>query len=481
MATRLIQDPRIHPLNEAPPDPEGRYVLYWMQQSQRAEDNPALEYAIQRANDLALPVVVGFGLMDGYPEANARHYYFMLQGLAEVAPALERRNLRFVLRHGNPDAVALGLAADAALVVTDRGYLRHQKTWRRNVADNAGREVVEVETDVVVPVEVVSDKREYAARTLRPRFHKHLSTYLVELTTTPVDHAADGLHAPSGDHEDMDLALLQDDPRALLDRLDVDRSVPPVPIFEGGTRVAKRLFREFVEEHMDDYDHKRNKPQTDAVSHMSKYLHFGQVSPLWLALEIDNSVDKPENERDSYLEELLVRRELAMNFVHYSEDDYDSYTTLPDWAKKTLAEHADDEREHVYTLAELETADTHDPYWNAAMREMVHTGYMHNYMRMYWGKKILQWTNTPDAAFHRCLDLNNKYFLDGRDPNSYTGVAWCFGLHDRAWTERDVFGKIRYMSKGGLERKAKPKEYVDKVDRLVEEVEAGLEEMGWEG
>jgi deoxyribodipyrimidine photo-lyase len=268
--------------------------------------------------------------------------------------------------------------------------------------------------------------------------------------------------------EGLDLA----DVDALLDRLDLDRSVPPVPLFTGGGRVAKKIFRAFLDDHMAGYDDLRNQPQTNAVSHMSKYLHFGQVSPVWLALEVDGAGAKPREDRDSFLEELLVRRELAMNFVHYAEDDYDRYGTLPEWARTTLAEHAGDEREYVYDEGELADAATHDPYWNAAMREMRHTGYMHNYMRMYWGKKILEWTASPEEGFEIALRLNNRYFLDGRDANSYTGVAWCFGLHDRAWTERLVFGKVRYMNAAGLERKCDPEAYVDKVDRLVEEVEA---------
>jgi deoxyribodipyrimidine photo-lyase len=462
MASRIIQDSRIRDLNDRPVRRRGGgYALYWMQQSQRAEDNHALELAAQRANELGLPLVVGFGLTGGFPEANLRHYRFMLEGVREVEASLARREIRFVVRLGDPAAVALELAADAALMVCDRGYLRHQKAWRRRVAAQAACRVVEVESDVVVPVGVVSGKREHAARTLRPRLHRHLDDYLVELATTPVDHGSLGLGL-----DGLDLA----DPDALLAGLDLDRGVPPVPLFRGGTSAAKRLLLGFLDEHMSGYDGLRNQPQTDAVSHMSKYLHFGQVSPLWVALHVEGAVDAPEGDRASYLEELLVRRELAMNFVEHAEDDYDRYDTLPGWARRTLADHAEDDREHLYTDAELVAAETHDPYWNAAMREMVHTGYMHNYMRMYWGKKILEWSASPEEAFDRALHFNNRFFLDGRDANSYAGVAWCFGLHDRPWTERPVFGKVRYMSQGGLKRKADPDAYVDKVERLIAQI-----------
>ena len=196
----------------------------------------------------------------------------------------------------------------------------------------------------------------------------------------------------------------------------------------------------------------RNQPQTDDISHMSPYLHFGQLSPLYLALQIKAAASRLKEAQEAYLEELIVRRELAMNFVNYTPK-YDSYACLPQWAQKTLTQHRKDPREYVYTRSRLEEAETHDEYWNAAMREMKITGFMHNYMRMYWGKKILEWSKTPEHAFRTTLAINNKYFLDGRDPNSYAGVAWVFGVHDRAWFERPMFGKIRYMAASGLERK----------------------------
>jgi len=457
MAITKIEDPRVRLLNGLPPRDKGDYVLYWMQQSQRAEHNPALEHAARRANQHGKPLLVGFGLMDDYPEANARHYRFMLEGLAEVASALERRGIHFTLRRGAPDAVAIELARKALLVVCDRGYLRHQKTWRRAVADEAGCRVEQVEADAVVPVDTASDKREHAARTLRPKLHRHLEEYLTDLDTTAVEHKATRLSIRGEDLSDLD---------ALLDRLKVDRSVAPVDQFRGGTGEAKRIFRRFLDRRFSSYQANRNQPQTDDVSHMSKYLHFGQISPVWLALQVANAVPKFNENRDAFIEELVVRRELAINFCEF-EPDYDSYSCLPQWAQTTLAEHRDDTRPHHYTRAQLEAADTHDPYWNAAMRQMVHTGYMHNYMRMYWGKKILEWTNTPEYAFRVSLELNNKYLLDGRDPNSFAGVAWIFGNHDRGWTEREVFGKVRYMNAAGLERKCDIRGYVEKVEAQI--------------
>ena len=461
MATKIIQLERIQALNDKKVQ-AGKYVLYWMQASQRAEDNYALEYAVQKANELKKPLLVAFGLMDDYPEANLRHYVFMLEGLKETQASLKRRKIKMVVQRGSPDEVAAKLGKDAALVVTDRGYLTIQSEWREQVTEKLSCSLIQIEDNVVVPVDLVSNKREYAARTIRPKINKHLMDFLVDLTTTAVDKSSLNLSV-----ESVDLS----DPHNLAKGLKLEQAVPPASqFFMGGTTQAKTILRTFLDNKFSDYDKNRNQPQTDDVSHMSKYLHFGQVSPVYVAQEIRHSSGSQAN-IESYIEELVVRRELAMNFTNFTPN-YDSYSCLPDWAKKTLEEHKDDAREYIYTRDELENAQTHDEYWNAAMNEMRYTGYMHNYMRMYWGKKILEWTNTPQYAFQTALYLNNKYFLDGRDANSFTGVAWCFGNHDRAWTERAVFGKIRYMNANGLKRKADPDAYVEKVKQLIAEVEA---------
>jgi deoxyribodipyrimidine photo-lyase len=323
---------------------------------------------------------------------------------------------------------------------------------------------MQVESDVVVPVDAATRKAEYAARTIRPKLRRHWERYLVGLRKTPLARDSLGLKI-----EGLDLSNVD----AILDTLKVDRSVPANLEFVGGTTAAKRLFRRFLDRRLAGYDEHRNQPETDYVSDMSKYLHFGQVSPVWLALRAREAAGKPTEDRESFLDELLVRRELAQNFCEHTPN-YDRYACLPKWARATLEKHREDCREHVYTQTELEDARTHDPYWNAAMREMRYTGYMHNYMRMYWGKKIIQWTQTPEHAYKIALSLNNKYFIDGRDANSFANVAWCFGLHDRPWQERPIFGKVRYMSISGLKRKADPDAYVAKVDRLVKQPLYGM-------
>lgn len=435
---------RIKTLNDAPIDEDGRYVLYWMQQSQRARFNPALEYAARRANELGLGLIVGFGLMADYPEACERQFAFMLEGLAEVREALHSRGIKLVARTGRPDDVALGLAGEAALVVCDRGYLRHQRAWRERVATEAGRCVIQVEGDVVVPVEAASGKAEYAARTIRPKLQRQWHDYLDAVAETAVQGSSLPLHVTG----DLDLS----DPDAVLASLDIDRAVPRVARFRGGTSEALALLEDFLEDGLDGYKDARNDPSDPQCSTMSPYLHFGQISPVEIVRAVEEAQAGSRDDRGSYLEELIVRRELAVNFVQFTED-YDSYDCLPDWARKTLADHADDPRPARYSRPQLEACETDDAYWNAAMREMVRTGYMHNYMRMYWGKKILEWSNTPEYAFATTLALNNRYLLDGRDPNSYAGVAWVYGLHDRPWQERAVFGKVRSMTAGGLERK----------------------------
>lgn len=433
---------------------KGQYVLYWMQQAQRVRYNHALTYAIERANEHNLPVVVVFGLTDDYPEANERHYAFMLEGLRDVAIALKKRKIRFVLKHQSPDEAALSLAQDAALLVMDKGYLKIQKLWRSRVLSDAPCGVVQVESDVVVPVDVVTDKEEYAARTIRPKIHKVLNDYLVPLGEVKVKRSSLKLNFDGLDILDVD---------GVLAKMKIDRRVGRVDTFVGGEVAAQKMLQSFVASRLDGYATKRNDPNENGVSHMSPYLHFGQVSPLDILLQMQDMVGETED-TEAYLEELVVRRELSMNFVDQNPN-YDQYDALPDWAKKTLAKHEDDVRDYVYDLETWENVETHDPYWNAAQMEMVKTGKMHNYMRMYWGKKIIEWSEMPQQAFETALYLNNKYELDGRDANSYTGVAWCFGKHDRPWKERDVFGTVRYMNANGLKRKFDADGYVEKVKR----------------
>jgi deoxyribodipyrimidine photo-lyase len=453
----MIESERINTLttnNDASAD----FVVYWMQQSQRTTYNHALEYAIQKANEKNKPLLVYFGITNRFPEANLRHYQFMIQGLQQIQRNLSKKNIQFIARIEHPVEGVFTLAKNAAVVVTDCGYLTVQKEWRKKVADQIDCPLIQVESDVIVPVETASNKEEYAAYTLRPKIRRFLPKFLKKLPVNTVKHGS----------LDFDFSSINlSDIPSITSQLDVDSSVSLVSSFTGGEDQVKNVLDQFIKHHINRYDTLRNDPSKSVTSQLSPYLHFGHISPLYVALEVKkNTSDFAE----SFLEELIVRRELSMNFVHFNET-YDSVSCLPSWAFESLKKHESDKREYEYTLNELEQADTHDPYWNAAQKEMMITGKMHGYMRMYWGKKILEWTETISKAFDHALYLNNKYELDGRDPNGFAGVAWCFGKHDRAWKERLIFGKVRYMNKAGLKRKGNMQEYVTKVEKTTDNID----------
>jgi deoxyribodipyrimidine photo-lyase len=451
----MIHPTRCRELNHEPIDPDGKHVLYWMQASQRTRFNFALEYAVGRANELGKPLVVCFGLMDDFPEANERHYAFLLDGLADVHDGLRDRGIKFVVRHGPAYDAALHFGRHASLIVCDRGYTNHQKKWRDRVADAAGRLVVQVESDVVVPVDEASQKHETAARTIRPKIHRLWDRYLVDLKPGKVQHPSLSLDVAGN----LDVTA----GRALLKKLKLDTSLEPVDRFTGGETAAQKILADFTKHELSGYSENRNEPAGQHSSTMSPYLHYGHISPVQIALAVKQQAGIPADDRDSYLEELIVRRELSMNFCQF-EPRYDRYEAIPSWAQKSLAEHRNDKRPHLYTRKQLQAAETHDPYWNAAQIEMAKTGFMHNYMRMYWGKKILEWSATPQEGFDTTLRINNRYLLDGRDPNSFANVSWIYGTHDRPWgPARAIFGLVRYMNAAGLERKFDIDRYVARV------------------
>ena len=451
----MIPEERIKLLNNQEAS-AGDYVLYWMQASQRTQLNHAMTYAMEMANGLDKPLLVYFGLTDSYPEASERHYRFMLEGLQEVQRELESQGIQFILLRTSPPEGAELLSRNASLVVTDRGYLRIQRAWREELLSRIRCPLVQVESDVMVPVDETSLKEEYSAATIRRKIERLLPRYSVPLEEVRV-------RRPSLDLETGVTALSLKDLDGLLDQLDIRRDVPPVShLFKGGHEEATRRLTVFIHEKLPHYGEGRNDPASDFASNLSPYLHFGQISPLEIYLSL---YDHQSESKRVFLDELIIRRELAMNFTERNED-YDSYRSIASFARVTLEKHRDDERPYIYSFEELEEGRTHDIYWNAAQLEMVHTGKMQGYMRMYWGKKVLEWTSSPESAYETLVHLNDKYSLDGRDPNGYAGIAWCFGKHDRPWKERPVFGTVRYMNAKGLERKFKMKDYVEKV-RLI--------------
>lgn len=457
MSTKLIHETRREHLNDKYIK-DGDYVLYWMQSSQRAEFNHSLEYAVQKSNELSKRLLVAFALNTDYPESNLRHHRFMLEGLKETSDSLSRRRIKMVVLPGNPVRVIQKLNRNASILICDKCYLKQDRKWQSQVVKQSDCLAICVESNIVVPVEVASGKTEYAARTIRPKIKKHLDSYLVDLRTTPINKDSTNLGVKSLPLDNID---------KLIRKLNLHDNLKPVSkYFQGGTKQAKIRFKAFLKNKLKQYDRNRNQPHLDYVSHLSPYLHFGQISPVYLILRLNSERSIPHKEKEAFIEEIIIRRELSINFTYYTKD-YDSFQCLPEWSKETLLDHKTDHRNYIYTRKQMENSQTHDRYWNAAMNEMKASGYMHNYMRMYWGKKILEWCNTPEYSYRTALYLNNKYFLDGRDPNSYANVGWIFGLHDRAWKERPIFGKVRYMSYSGLERKFDVEEYIRKVEEIL--------------
>jgi deoxyribodipyrimidine photo-lyase len=470
MPHEALTPPGVHPdrvrvLADGPPRGTGP-VVYLMAQSQRTRSNAALAHALAIGAELRRPVAVVAAVAPQGERATARAATFELEGLRDVRDALAPRRIGFALALADPGDVALAVGRDAATLVLDRGYLRHQRAWRARLAADAPCPVVEVEADVVVPVDVASPKAEYMARTLRPKLHAVVDRYLDPVPDADPAVPWRGARPALGGYEDVAEAL--DDVPRLVARLGVDPGVPPVgALYVGGERAAAARLEAFVAGALRDYAADRNQPHRARVSYLGMHLRFGQISPV-VALLAARSAEATVGAASvaAFVEELLVRRELAVNHV-VRRPDYDRVAGLPDWARRTLAAHEGDPRPERYDDATLLAAGSGDPYWNAAMRQTVHTGYQHNHMRMYWGKKVLEWSRDLEEAHARLLRWNDRFHLDGGDPNSYAGVGWVFGLHDRPWAERPVFGTVRSMTLGGLKRKTDPDAYVRSVDAEV--------------
>lgn len=449
-----IEDPRLQVRRAGEPDRTGRCVVYWMQRAQRGVQNHALNCAIHVANTLGLPVVTYFAGISNFPHANLRHYHFLQQGLLDVEQDLAERNVGFVLRN-DPKSDPLQFFHDvrAAIVVGDENPLRAMEQWRQRVAAAITVPYWTVDADVVVPTRML-EKAQFAARTMRPRLKRMHPEFLVPIEDPKADTA---WSAP----KDLYADTLQRDMTKQWGEL--DRSVLPVEEWAGGARSATRQLSRFTRNLLEQYDRDRNRPEMDHTSMLSPYLHYGHISPITIALAVQKEMKRnpgaiPSGE--AYLDQLLTWRELCINFVTY-HPHYDTIASAEPWARTTILEHMHDHRPVTYTIAQLEKAQTHDALWNAAQQQMVQRGWMHNYVRMYWGKKILEWSPSVKAAMQRAIYLNDKYQIDGRDPNGYGNIAWCLvGKFDRAWNERPIFGKIRYMSGESTGRKFDSKRYI---------------------
>jgi len=433
---------------------DGRCVVYWMQRAMRILGNPALDLAIEAGNLLGLPVVVFFSVIPNYPNANLRHYRFMQQGLRDVAEDAAERGVGFVVRRW-PDNSLEGFLSEveAALLIGDENPCREPERWRRVLAKRLRIPFWTVDADVVVPSRVFN--RSYVLlHHFRPHLKRELPKYLVAQPRIEPGYA----WRP---WKELESFPLSEDITAGFSKL--DRTVGPVDSFTGGTRSAVQRLREFVRNELADYDDKRNHPEVRGTSRLSPYLHFGNIGPLTIGLAVEEAVRQGKvtvAAGDRFLEQVIGWRELAVLFVRH-EPNYDNWECAAPWARKTLVEHAGDARPHRYTLEQLERAETADELWNAAQREMAATGWMHNYMRMYWAKKILEWAPEPATAFEWAVTLNDRYELDGRDPNGYAGIAWAIvGRHDRPWFNRPVFGLVRTMMAGSTAKKFDAERYI---------------------
>lgn len=449
---------RVVALNDKPVNANARYVLYWMQMFKRVDNNHSLIWAIRKANELKLPLVVYEGLKYYYPWASDRIHTFILEGVEEKRAEFERLGIRYLFYlqkdADSPKNTVAALARDAALIVTDDFPCFIVPRHSRRIAERAEIAVHAVDSNGIVPMSRF-DKEEYAAYTIRPKIKKLLDRYLVPLANETVEKSSIGIDIDS----DFETLVTSADIPTLVAKCDIDHSVPASRVYHGGTANGRKRLSTFVTDILCKYDTARNKPDRDGSSRLSSYLHFGFLSPLEIALAV-RAADAPQESIDAYLEELIVRRELSYNMTRFNPN-YDSLACLPPWVHKSMREHAGDERQYTYSLDQLEAGETHDELWNAAQREMVATGEMHNYVRMLWGKNVIAWSPSYEVAFETLIHLNNKYCLDGRNPNSYAGILWCFGKHDRPWMERPVFGTIRYMTSGSTGKKFDSKKYIE--------------------
>jgi deoxyribodipyrimidine photo-lyase len=449
---KLSDDPRVTVRRAGPLHPEGTCVVYWMQRAQRGRDNLALDVAIHAANALDKPVVVFFAPCP-FPPANLRHYSFLAQGIPDIAEALEKRNIGCVLRRF-PDHSLLRFCGEInpALVIGDENRIRQAAGWRDTVACKLKVPLWTVDADVIVPSKLL-EKEQYAAHTIRPRLQARLKQFLVAPTNLKAKiswakpRVLTSLMATDINVNDITAGWK------------IDRSVQPVSDWHGGANEALRLLKDFVRRKLARYTRDRNHPELEGTTRLSPYLHFGHIGPHTIALAVQDA-DAPTVTKEAFLNQLITWRELSINLVHFNPN-YDNFECGEPWAHRTLAKHAKDIRPVLYTERQLENAETHDTLWNAAQMQMVNTGWMHNYMRMYWAKKILEWTPSPAQAHQIAIRLNDKYELDGRDPNGYAGIAWSIvGKFDRPWFERPIFGQIRYMSGASTGKKFDSKTYI---------------------
>ena len=452
---------RVTKLNDAKVNTQGRYVLYWMQMFKRANHNYALNFAIQLANEHGLPLVVYEGLKFYYPWASDRFHTFILEGVAEKQLEFAERGIRYVFylqRHErDPKNTVARLAREAALLVTDDYpcFIIPQHNERIAQLDLP---VYAVDANGMVPLSALP-KEEYAAYTIRPKIQRLLPDLPRSIVTPHVE-----VQNPTLNVDCPETEVTDDNIAELVAQCDIDHSVKPSSLYHGGTKAGRKRLKHFVQGILPDYDKTHAEPSFDGVSRLSPYLHFGFLSIQEIVAAVENSA-APNAGKDAYLEQAIVRRELSFNLTRHNPD-YDSLKSLPDWAQQTMREHANDPHPELLSEEQIEAAETYDELWNAAQLELVNTGHLHNYVRMLWGKRVIEWQRTYEMAFELLVHLNNKYALDGRDPNSYAGILWCFGKHDRPWFDREIFGTMRYMTSRSMAKKFNARRYIDQNRKI---------------
>jgi deoxyribodipyrimidine photo-lyase len=444
-----VKEARIRILQDG--DAANGPIVYWMSRDQRVHDNWALIFAQELALRENKNLIVVFNLVSDFLDATIRQYGFMIKGLKELEAELLNYNIPFYLLQGKPELKipVLLKSIKASGLVSDFDPLKIKRIWKREVAKKIEIPFYEVDAHNIVPCLHASNKLEFAAYTIRPKIHKLLPEFMDEYPKLKKMPKQDSLLTDKVEWDEI------------ISHLKINQEVKEVDWIKPGESEAAKALKDFLENRFERYIEDKNDPNKNALSNLSPYLHFGQISAQRIALTVQQFFGN-HTSANAFLEELIVRRELSDNFCYFNPD-YDSFNGFHDWAKETLNKHRKDKREFTYSLNVFENANTHEDLWNAAQREMLTTGKMHGYMRMYWAKKILEWSESPEEALRIAIYLNDKYELDGRDPNGYTGCAWSIGgVHDRAWAERSVLGKIRYMNRNGAARKFDVTTYISK-------------------
>lgn len=481
-----VPEIRIHPLNDAPVREEGDYVLYWMVAYRRLSWSFALDRAVDRARELDRPLVVLEALRAGYEWASDRHHCFVLDGMREHRDALEGSPVVYHAyvepEPGAGKGLLATLAERASVVVTDVYPAFFLPRMQEAAARAVDVRLEAVDSCGLLPL-AAADRTFSAAYHFRRHLHKTLGEHLGE---RPVARPLG--ERPLPDPVELDPTVHERWPAAtdrLLDRdadalaeLPIDHGVPPVEA-RGGSLPARERLAAFLDGKLARYPDERNDPDADVQSGLSPWLHWGHLSSHevfeavadaegWSPARISGQTDGKRHgwwgmseAAEAFLDELVTWRELGFNYC-WHEPAYADYETLPEWARETLEQHQDDPREHVYTLEEFRDAATHDELWNAAQRQLLHEGIIHNYLRMLWGKKILEWTESPRDALEIMVELNNRFAVDGRDPNSWSGIFWCLGRFDRGWPEREVYGKVRSMTSASTRRKVSLDRYLER-------------------